>query len=209
MPYTRYLNQLAAAAARSWQESLWPLDYVNASLQAADPGEQENGDGRPVVLIPGFMSPDAAMWPLRTHLHSLGYPCYDSLLGINSGDSELSMKTIAATVRNVVESRKQAATLVGISLGGTLATRIALRHPADVAAVITIGAPLDHDAARPAQPQTHIYSRNDGIVDWRDSCDEVNPLARNIEISGTHTGLGINPDVWNAVADALTIPVTE
>ena len=54
------------------------------------------------------------------------------------------------------------------------------------------------------QPVTSIYSRTDGVVGWRASIDSYNPQARNVEVSGSHVGLGVNPQVWLEIADTLS-----
>lgn len=47
---------------------------------------------------------------------------------------------------------------------------------------------------------TAIYSRNDGIVDWR-AC--VDPVAVPVEVSASHVGMAIDPAVIAAVAASL------
>jgi hypothetical protein len=45
-----------------------------------------------------------------------------------------------------------------------------------------------------------IYSRTDGIVDWR-SC--LDPAARHVEIRSSHIGMAVHPDGYRAIAAAL------
>ena len=46
-----------------------------------------------------------------------------------------------------------------------------------------------------------VYSRSDGIVDWRACLD---PYAdRHVEIDASHCGMAVNPAAWRAIADAL------
>jgi triacylglycerol lipase len=45
-----------------------------------------------------------------------------------------------------------------------------------------------------------IYSRSDGIVDWR-SC--LDPAARHVEIRSSHVGMAVHPDGYRAIAEAL------
>jgi pimeloyl-ACP methyl ester carboxylesterase len=45
-----------------------------------------------------------------------------------------------------------------------------------------------------------VYSRSDGIVDWR-SC--LDPAAEHVEVSSSHIGMAVHPDVFRAVARAL------
>jgi pimeloyl-ACP methyl ester carboxylesterase len=47
---------------------------------------------------------------------------------------------------------------------------------------------------------TSVYSRSDGIVDWR-SC--LDPHARHVEVRSSHVGMSVNPAVFHVVADAL------
>jgi hypothetical protein len=50
-------------------------------------------------------------------------------------------------------------------------------------------------------PETAIYTKNDGIVDWR-YCRTENPQV-DFEVTGTHVGLVFNPAVYNIVATRL------
>jgi pimeloyl-ACP methyl ester carboxylesterase len=56
-------------------------------------------------------------------------------------------------------------------------------------------APLDPDVSF-----TAIYSRRDGIVDWRACLD---PVAEAVEVSTSHVGMAFDPAVFDAVRDAL------
>ena len=60
-------------------------------------------------------------------------------------------------------------------------------------------------ATRPF-PVTAIYSRSDAIVPWRASRVAPGPCKENLEVRGSHLGLGVNPSVFLAVADRLAQP---
>jgi triacylglycerol lipase len=47
---------------------------------------------------------------------------------------------------------------------------------------------------------TSVYSRHDGIVDWRTCLD---PAARQVEVNASHIGMAVNAAVFRIVADAL------
>lgn len=47
---------------------------------------------------------------------------------------------------------------------------------------------------------TSVYSRSDGIVDWR-SC--LDPHARHVEVRSSHVGMAVNARVYEVVAEAL------
>lgn len=57
--------------------------------------------------------------------------------------------------------------------------------------------------AEPRVPTTSIYSRSDGVVNWK-ACrrSDVN----SIEVRGSHVGLALNPEVYRIVAHLLPAP---
>lgn len=55
----------------------------------------------------------------------------------------------------------------------------------------------------PSVPCTSIYSRTDGIVSWQCSLEPEAEHTENIEIEGSHCGLGHNPAALYAIADRL------
>jgi triacylglycerol lipase len=48
---------------------------------------------------------------------------------------------------------------------------------------------------------TAVYSKRDGIVDWR-AC--VDPEAKAVEVSASHVGMAVDPRVIDRVVEALT-----
>jgi triacylglycerol lipase len=50
---------------------------------------------------------------------------------------------------------------------------------------------------------TAVYSRRDGIVDWR-AC--IDPLATAVEVRSSHLGMAVDPSVVHAVRQALSEP---
>ncbi len=55
-------------------------------------------------------------------------------------------------------------------------------------------------------PSTSVYSRWDGIVDWRDCLQATGPTSENIGVRASHLGLGQHPAVLWIVADRLAQP---
>ena len=47
-----------------------------------------------------------------------------------------------------------------------------------------------------------VYSRSDGIVDWN-AC--IDPHARNVEVSSSHCGMSVHPEVYRVVSELLEI----
>lgn len=60
----------------------------------------------------------------------------------------------------------------------------------------------------PPVPSTAIYSRTDGVTAWQCCVDHIEPGRRteNIEVPGSHCGLGCNPLALHAIADRLAQP---
>jgi pimeloyl-ACP methyl ester carboxylesterase len=59
------------------------------------------------------------------------------------------------------------------------------------------------ESRRPLPPEvafTAVYSRRDGIVDWR-AC--IDPLASPVEVRSSHLGMAVDPTVVSAVRRAL------
>jgi pimeloyl-ACP methyl ester carboxylesterase len=125
--------------------------------------------------------------------------------------------------------------LVGWSLGGFYAREIAKLWPARVRRVVTIGTPFNGGsdssnvgwlfrllnrggnpasaalrqrlATPPDLPTTAIYSRSDGVVAWQ-ACrhERAYPNVSDIEVAGSHLGMGFNRAVLDVVARELARP---
>lgn len=67
----------------------------------------------------------------------------------------------------------------------------------------------EEDKPRLEVPATSIYSRTDSIVRWHLCIDRVSPIAENIEVRGSHTGLVVNPAVLYAIGDRLAQPADD
>jgi len=213
-------------------ESRAPIEWAALPLNLPLVFSVPKGDGRPVMLIPGFQAGEGSMRPLRDFLCAIGYTAFDWGLGRNRGDVEGDIERVGERTREIVEHCGAPATLVGWSLGGVPAREVARLRPELVREVITLGTPIiggpkytsvgafwaqrqgiDMDAfeqevhARNSigidQPVTSIYSRTDGVVGWQASVDRYNPQAKNVEVSSSHFGLGASGEVWRTIALTL------
>ena len=68
------------------------------------------------------------------------------------------------------------------------------------------GNKVDNESVPPAVPTTSIFSRTDGICAWQACLNAEGPLIENIEIDGSHCGLGHHPAAVYAIADRLAQP---
>jgi pimeloyl-ACP methyl ester carboxylesterase len=68
--------------------------------------------------------------------------------------------------------------------------------------------PHPPEEARPPMPVpvTNIYSRTDGVAPWRSCIDVDRARCDNVEVPGSHSGLGHNPIALAVVADRLAQP---
>ena len=206
-------------------------------LAAATPRllSSPRGDGHTVVDIPGWRAPELSGAPLRAYLRRLGYDARGWGFGTNLGDPRRDVERLTRNVLETVTANGAPISLVGWSLGGVIAREVARREPAAVRRVITYGTPVVGgprftavarayssqdstaaeavakrlDAESPIQvPLTAVFTRNDGIVAWQACIDHASPRVEHVEVASTHIGMGIDPDVWEVVADRLARPVS-
>jgi pimeloyl-ACP methyl ester carboxylesterase len=196
------------------------------------------GDGHPVLTLPGFLASDLSMVPMRRYLTALGYDTYAWNMGRNLGGVASKRGALRDLVKRIYDATGRKVSIVGWSLGGVYARDLALQAPEMVRCVITLGSPFTNDiratnatrlyealsgeevddipeirsaiAGDLPVPATSIYSRTDGIVNWRTSVSRPSASAENIEIHfASHIGLGVNPAALWAVADRLAQPEGE
>lgn len=172
------------------------------------------GDGGPVVDIPGWRGPQVSMAPIRAYLRWLGYDARTWGLGTNMGNPVRDAERMTRSVVELSESAGRPVGLVGWSLGGVIAREVARKVPEHVTRVVTYGTPVagvrldELNASAPIKvPITAIFTRRDGVVAWPACIDRASPDVEHVEVSSTHIGLGIDPDVWETVARTLAHPL--
>jgi pimeloyl-ACP methyl ester carboxylesterase len=190
------------------------------------------GDGHPVLALPGFLASDLSMAPMRRYLKQLGYDTYAWKMGRNLGGVASRRNALKKLLTDIHTTSGRKVSIVGWSLGGIYARDLALQASDMVRSVITLGTPFANDvratnATRLYEalsgetvednteltraiggdlpvPVTSIYSRTDGIVNWRTSQLRPSDTAENIEVPlASHVGLGVNAAALWAVADRL------
>jgi pimeloyl-ACP methyl ester carboxylesterase len=201
------------------------------------------GEGRPVLLIPGFLAGDGSLATMAHWLRANGYRTHRAGIRVNVDCSAVSCARLEERLETFAYETGQRVTIIGQSRGGTFARALAARRPELVAGVVALGAPtvsqlrihpvvLAHvglvgalgSARVPGMlrwsclrgaccaqfradlradvevPYTALYSRSDGIVDWR-SC--LDPAAELVEVRASHVGMGLNAEVYGEIAHAL------
>ena len=102
------------------------------------------GEGRPVLLIPGFLAGDWSLGTLRGWLRRVGYRPEVPGLRLNVDYSDILLEGLGRTLKAARRSAGAKVALVGHSRGGILAKVLADRHPELVSRVVTLGSPLGH-----------------------------------------------------------------
>jgi pimeloyl-ACP methyl ester carboxylesterase len=162
-----------------------------------------------VLVLPGLMASDLSTRVLRTWLSRLGYPVVGWALGRNRGPTQQVVDELPRLLDRLARDHGAPVSVVGWSLGGIYARRLAVRAPPQVRQVISLGSPfsLTGSLARPLPvPSTAVYSRWDGVVDWRACRQEPGPTSENVAVRASHLGMGHDPAVLWVVADRLAQP---
>ncbi|GBF57744.1 hypothetical protein PbB2_01413 [Candidatus Phycosocius bacilliformis] len=192
------------------------------------------GDGHSVLVLPGFLASDRSTQPIRRFLDELDYDTHGWGQGQNLGKFYKMREVLEGRLGEIHAKSGQKVSLVGWSLGGVFARYLALVHPDKVRSVITLGSPFAADIhatsakklydllsnegpARPGDlekiagdlpvPNSSIYTKLDGIVNWKTCIAKPADNAETIEIRlASHVGIGVNPAAFWATADRLAQP---
>jgi dienelactone hydrolase len=169
---------------------------------------------------------------MRRYLRELGYDTYAWRMGRNFGGISRLRTTLRERLARTYAATGRKVSIFGWSLGGVYARDLALQAPEMVRFVVTLGSPFANDvtatnatrlyealsgeavgdnaeleaaiAGDLPVPTTSIYSRSDGVVNWRTCLLRPSATAENIEVHlASHIGLGVNPAALWAVADRL------
>jgi triacylglycerol lipase len=139
-----YLEDHQETTVPIWTEALFPAEllFLHAAPVYYGLGVPR-GDGTAVVLIPGFLAPDAYLLPLHWWLGRIGYAALGSGIGFNADcPNVLIEEKLNKTIEEALEVTGRKVHLIGHSLGGIIARAVAAQRPKDVASVITLGAPF-------------------------------------------------------------------
>ncbi len=168
-----------------WREVLWVLDWLSLRLSPVYLGfGVPRGDGSPVVLVPGFLATDAYLVEMYCWLRRIGYAPYFSRIGINADCVHELTQRLEKTVQDVHAETGRPVRIIGHSLGGFLARRLALSRPDIVSHIISLGAPIRSLEAHPAlmatakwvadrvtHPQSGGSSQRPSVLHIRNDCE--------------------------------------
>lgn len=193
----------------------------------------QNGDKHPVLIIPGFLASDTSTVPLRKFIFNLGYTVYGWGEGRNLASVEYLDILISRVeklykqhdkkvsligwslggvfARQIAKARphmvKQVITMgspfKGISKPNNAKWMYDLLTKGE--GIAAIDPELINDIPLPAPvPTTAIYSKEDGVVPWEVCLEQIETeIHQNIQVRGSHLGLGVNASVLWVIADRL------
>ncbi|MGQ0700925.1 MAG: alpha/beta hydrolase [Panacagrimonas sp.] len=188
------------------------------------------------MFLPGFAMGDEALRPMARVIERLGYTVSGWQQGRNLGLRARVLERLLRRLQEQHERDGLKFSLVGWSAGGLYAREIARVRPDWVRRIITLGSPIrphqsgqeivegfrrafesfladrgypsfHPDLDAPPVPCTAIYSKRDGVVAWRAAMETAAPNTENVEVEGTHLGLGFNLEVLRIVAERLATAV--
>jgi pimeloyl-ACP methyl ester carboxylesterase len=186
------------------------------------------GNKEPIMVLPGYRTSDVYTQSLRTFLTKCNYTVYGWSQGKNMARMS-QYDNVKGKLKEIQDIHDQPVRVIGYSLGGLYARKLASEVPEYIDSVITVGTPISQDIPTdsltlltivgmmtgadssmvefladldldPVVPTTVIYSREDGIVDWRDAVNGVrSENVKHIRVNGAHMGMVHNATVWRAI----------
>lgn len=207
------------------------LEFPRLFLSTPALFDVPEGQGRKVIVMPGFGAGDLSTLPLRQYLQLIRYDVTGWMQGSNNGDVLALLNAMKEKTLREADQYGGPVDLIGWSLGGYIAREVARDLPDAVNSVITMGSPVvggpkytrvapvfamrgdnmddierqvDERYEVPLKvPVTAIYSKSDGVVAWEACIDPVSDVVEHVEVNASHLGLGYSADVYRIVARRL------
>jgi pimeloyl-ACP methyl ester carboxylesterase len=205
--------------------------FAAAPFLAAAP----RGAPQAAIVLPGIGAGDRSTLAIRRYLSFLGYQAHGWNRGRNVRPAGADLPAVAAQIRSLHAATGRPVSLIGWSRGGIIAREATRLAGEAVRMVITLGSPFAAPAATNVTtswrlitgeiftapsaeqlrrlalplpvPSTSIYSRTDGVVAWQACLETEGPQRENVEVRGSHIGLGVNPAAFWVIADRLAQPL--
>jgi pimeloyl-ACP methyl ester carboxylesterase len=144
---------------RHWREVGWQLQFARLLADRVFRGQGvPRGDGRPVVLIPGFLAGDVTLAVLSGWLGRIGYEPHGSGIQANVDCMDRALDKLEARVRDIHARSGRRVALIGHSRGGHFAKALAHRRPDWISHVVSMGAGLDEPLAVSAPIMAFVYA---------------------------------------------------
>jgi len=229
-----------------WRENLVLLELASFSGELRKLSEAPQAAApSSVLLIPGFMTGDRHLGPMKRWLERAGHTTECAGIRLNVDCSEAAVARLERRLESFSAAQDRRVVLIGQSRGGLFARVLAVRRPDLVECIVTLGSPhIDPMRVHPGVwlqgaglallgslglrgvirhscrsgeccaafrrdlrapfPRDmgffSLYSRKDGIVDWRACLDDA---AKALEIDSTHCGMAVTPGTYRFLDELL------
>jgi triacylglycerol lipase len=128
---------------RPLAEMRWPLEAARLLVDPVAYGRGvPRGDGRAVVVVPGFLASDDTLLMLRHWLRMVGYAPHTAGFLFNVDCAERAVERVERLCEALNATTGRRVAIVGHSRGGHLARATAARRPELVSHAISMGADL-------------------------------------------------------------------
>jgi triacylglycerol lipase len=125
-----------------WRESRFGFELAALRRSSVFRGHGvPEGEGRPVMLIPGFLAGDGSLGTLTHWLRAMGYHTRRAGIRANVDCSEETCARLEKRLEAFAELCGEPVSVVGQSRGGVFARALAVRRPDLVAGIVTLGSP--------------------------------------------------------------------
>jgi triacylglycerol lipase len=160
---------MSTARERWWgrpvAESRWALELARLSVDPVLLGHGvAHGDGRPVVLMPGFLAGDATLLVLAAWLRRIGHRPYGCGFVANVDCSDRALDRVDRRVEQLHRRHGRRVALVGHSRGGHFARALAHRRPERVSHAVSLGADLERMLGISLPTQAAVAAARRGLA---------------------------------------------
>jgi pimeloyl-ACP methyl ester carboxylesterase len=125
-----------------WREGLAPLEAVQLRRSPEWQGVgQAHGDGRAVLLIPGYLAGDTSLAVMTRWLRGLGYRTRKAGIRTNVDCTAAVCDCLETRLEQMADVSGDRVAIIGQSRGGIIARALAKRRPDLVSGIVTLGSP--------------------------------------------------------------------
>lgn len=126
-----------------WREGLMGLEVAALMRDPVWRGiGVEPGDGRPVLLIPGFLAGDGSLGVMTRWLRANGYRTKKAGMRANLDCSAVITNCLEGRLEEMAARAGDRVAVIGQSRGGIIARALATRRPDLVSGIVTLGSPV-------------------------------------------------------------------
>jgi pimeloyl-ACP methyl ester carboxylesterase len=166
----------------------------------------------PVLVLPGLRGGNSWTIMLRAYLRALGHDVRTPHPQTMKAGRGTIVQSLIEQIDGLAAAHRAPISIIAWSIGGCFARQATAARPTAVRRLITLGSPVDGTLwygrhtppPTPDVPVTALYSRSDGIIDWRRCVLHSARRSENVEIISSHFGMATNPQALHVIGDRLS-----